>query len=122
LVGTLRTAAPLAILAYGIGLVMQGTMTMGTMMSVAALANSFLGPLFALVSSAMQLQLLGSYLTRINDVLDTPGEQDRARVRAPHRLTGQITLRRVSFRYGPLAPYVVDDVSVDIQPGQFVAV
>jgi len=122
LVGTLRTAAPLAILAYGIGLVMQGTMTMGTMMSVAALANSFLGPLFALVSSAMQLQLLGSYLTRINDVLDTPGEQDRARVRAPHRLTGQITLRRVSFRYGPLAPHVVDDVSVDIQPGQFVAV
>jgi ATP-binding cassette subfamily C protein len=39
----------------------------------------------------------------------------------PGLLTGAIELSRVSFRYGPNAPLVLDDVSLRIEPGQFVA-
>lgn len=40
----------------------------------------------------------------------------------PGRLTGHIEVSRVVFRYKPDAPLVLRDVSIDILPGQFVAV
>jgi ABC-type bacteriocin/lantibiotic exporter with double-glycine peptidase domain len=119
---TLRLASPLIILGYGALLVLNGGMSLGTMLGMNAVAAGFLGPLSSLVGTASQLQLLGSYLERIDDVLKTPPEQDRKKVHLAGRLHGRITLERVSFRYGPMAPLVVQDVSVDIQPGQFVAV
>jgi ABC-type bacteriocin/lantibiotic exporter with double-glycine peptidase domain len=92
------------------------------MLGLNAVAAGFLGPLANLVTTAQQLQLLGSYLERIDDVMRTPPEQDRSKVRLAPVLKGRITLEHVSFRYGPAAPLVVSDVSVDITPGQFVAI
>ncbi len=119
---TLRVAGPLVILAVGAGEVLHGNLTLGTMLSINALGASFLGPLGNLVGTAMQLQLLGSYLERINDVLDTKPECDRSRAQAAHRLSGNIVLDRVSFSYGPQAPMVVDNVSLDVVPGELVAI
>jgi ABC-type bacteriocin/lantibiotic exporter with double-glycine peptidase domain len=122
LVGMLRVASPLVILAYGALLVLHGEISLGTMLGLNAVAAGFLGPLANLVATATQLQLLSSYLERIDDVMKTPPEQDRAKVRLAPKLRGRITLEKVSFRYGPAAPLVVSDVSVDIQPGQFIAI
>ena len=52
-------------------------MTLGTMMGLNALAGALLVPLSNLVSTASQLQLLGSYVERIDDVFDTPPERPR---------------------------------------------
>jgi ATP-binding cassette subfamily B protein len=122
LVGMLRVGAPLVILAYGALLVLDGQLSLGTMLGLNAVAAGFLLPLANLVATATQLQLLTSYLERIDDVMKTPPEQDRSKVRLAPPLRGRITLEKVSFRYGPAAPLVVSDVSVDIQPGQFVAI
>ena len=122
LTGALRQASPLILLAYGTTRVLGGQMSLGTMLGLNALAAGFLGPLANLVQTASQLQLLGSYVDRIDDVLDTPPEQDRSKVRHATRIRGRITLDRVSFKYGTLAPLVVDDVSIDVQPGACVAI
>ena len=120
--GALGVGSPLVILAVGGFQVLDGQLSLGTMLAVNALAGSFLAPLSTLVGTAFQLQLLGSYLERINDVLDTPKEQERNTVVPAGKLHGQITLERVSFQYSPMAPLVVRDVSLDIPPGQFVAI
>src|SRR5205807_5823673 len=96
--------------------------SLGTMLSAAALAAGFLEPLATLVSSGLQLQMLGSYMQRINDVLDTPREQHGEDVRPAPRLSGQIRAADVSFSYGPLAPTVVSQVSLEIQPGQHIGI
>jgi ABC-type bacteriocin/lantibiotic exporter with double-glycine peptidase domain len=118
----LRMGAPLLILVAGAALVLNGSITLGTMLALNALALGFLNPLSKLVDTALQLELMGRYLERINDVLDTPAEQDNAATKRAHHLSGNIVLDRVSFRYGPLAPLVVDDISVEVLAGQFVAV
>jgi ABC-type bacteriocin/lantibiotic exporter with double-glycine peptidase domain len=120
--GALRLVSPLAVLGVGALLVLKGSLSLGAMLAFGALAVGFLNPLSKLVDTALQLELMGRYLERLNDVLDTPAEQAQARARRAHRLSGNIVLDRVSFRYGPLAPYVVRDISVEILPGQFVAV
>jgi ABC-type bacteriocin/lantibiotic exporter with double-glycine peptidase domain len=119
--GALTTASPFVILVYGALEVVRGDLSLGTMLAVSALATGFFAPLSTLVSTALQMQMLGSYFERIDDVLDTPPEQPRGAAVARPRLAGRITLDGVSFRYNPAAPLVVNDVSLDIGAGSFVA-
>src|SRR5215217_7690654 len=121
--GTLQLGSPLAILVYGGFQVLNGDISLGTMLAAAALAAGFLEPLATLITTGLKLQLLRSYMERINDVLDAPREQEGRTVAIADRLTGRVQADGVSFAYGgPLAPLVVNDVSLEIQPGQLVGI
>ncbi|MEM9598801.1 MAG: peptidase domain-containing ABC transporter, partial [Acidobacteriota bacterium] len=121
LLAALATASPLVVLVYGGQKVLDGELSLGLMLALAALAAGFLTPLGQLIDTALRLQQLGSYLERIDDVLETPREQDRDVVPAPE-LRGGIRLEGVSFRYSPATPLVIQDVSLEIEPGSFVAI
>jgi ABC-type bacteriocin/lantibiotic exporter with double-glycine peptidase domain len=117
----LSTAAPLILLWLGTLQVINGVMQIGTMLALNALGGSILGPLSSLISSGRQLQLVQSHMERLADVIETEPEQDIQSVSQPPKLTGQITLRNVSFQYDPQSLAVLHDISVDIMPGQKVA-
>lgn len=121
LLGALRLASPFAILVYGGLSVLDGGLTLGTMLAASALAAGFLAPLGTLVATGFQLQLLGSYTERLRDVLEMPKEEERGSVAPAPRLSGRITLDGVSFRYSQAAPLVVRSVSLEVAPGSFVA-
>jgi ATP-binding cassette, subfamily B, bacterial len=104
LMSALRLGAPLLVLVYGGFQVLDGALNLGAMLALNALAGGFLNPISTLVSTALQMQLLRSYIERIDDV------------------TGEIELEHVSFSYGPLTPAGVRDISVKIAPGQKVAI
>jgi ABC-type bacteriocin/lantibiotic exporter with double-glycine peptidase domain len=121
-IGTLTTASPFVILLFGARAVMAGQLTLGSMLAASALAIGFLTPLTSLVSTAVQLQLLSSYLERMEDVLEAEPEQKRGEVKTAPPLSGRITLEDVGFQYSPMRPFAVRDVSLEIEPGSFVAV
>ena len=118
----LQLGSPLALLAVGAVLVIHGQLSLGAMLGLAALGAGFLEPLALLVTTGLEFQLLGSYMARINDVLDAPKEQQGRSVSAAGPLSGHVRAEGLSFRYSALAPLAVDDVSVRIQPGQLVAI
>ena len=118
----LRVASPLVVLSVGVLGVLNNDMSLGTMLALTALATGFLTPLSNLVAVGMQLQVLSSYMDRINDVLDTAAEQDPSMVELPGQLSGHITLERVSFGYSDAGPSVVNDISLDIEPGRSIAI
>ncbi|MGA5600452.1 NHLP bacteriocin export ABC transporter permease/ATPase subunit [Streptomyces griseoincarnatus] len=75
-------------------------------------------------------QLTGSFVSavaalplfeQIRPVLDATPEVRAASTR-PGPLTGAIEARRVAFRYSDDGPLVLDDVSFEARPGEFVAV
>ena len=119
--GGVASLGPMLILTIGATSVMTHKMTMGMMLAMNSLATSLFGPLSQLVSSALELQLVKGHMDRIDDVLQTPVEQDRDAVVSPPRLRGGITVKNVSFKYGEQAPLVVQDVSLEIHPGMSVA-
>jgi ABC-type bacteriocin/lantibiotic exporter with double-glycine peptidase domain len=121
LVGTLSALAPLLLLWIGVSQVLSGSMELGTMFALNALAGAFLTPLSSLVKSGQQLQTVNSHLQRISDVISAEPEQDIQCVQLPPRLTGRISLEHVSFQYDPQTPRVLDDIVLDILPGQKVA-
>jgi ATP-binding cassette, subfamily B, bacterial len=117
----LRLAAPVIVLVVGGIMVMKGELSLGMMLALNAMAAGFLGPLSSVLGTAFQFQTLGSYIDRIDDIFQTPQEQDVTNRFETERLKGEISLERVSFRYGATEPLVVRDVSIIIKPGQFVA-
>jgi ATP-binding cassette, subfamily B, bacterial len=118
----LTTGSPLIILVLGALQVLAGENSLGEMLAINSLAIGLLIPLSTMVSSALQLQLLGGYMDRIEDVLRTPPEQSGQDLARAPRLTGRVLLQNVSFRYGDNLPFVVRDVSVDIRAGMTVAI
>lgn len=118
----LSTAAPLALLWVGATQVLNGSISLGTMVALDALAAAFFAPLAAAVMSGQQLQLIGAHLERIADVTEAEPEQKGQVVQQPPSLTGHIRLENVSFRYAPDTPEVLYDLNLTIQPGQKIAV
>ena len=122
-IGTLLvTASPFVVLVIGAVQVTTGAMTLGEMLAINALAIGLLAPLATMVTNAFQLQVMSSYMDRIDDVLRTAPEQAGHELARAPRLSGRITLQHVSFKYSENTPLVLRDVSVDIRPGTTVAV
>ena len=121
-ISALRLVSPVALLLLGGSRVVSGDLRLGTMLALVTLAVGFLEPVAALVTTGLDVQRLGSYLDRINDVLDTPREQAGRDVARVDELRGHIVAEQVSFRYNPLGPLVVDGASLEIRPGQTVAI
>jgi ABC-type bacteriocin/lantibiotic exporter with double-glycine peptidase domain len=120
--GVLRGAGPVLILTAGALQVLRGDMSLGTMLAMNALAANFLTPLAGLVSTVLSLEMLGNYLDRIGDVFEAELEEDPAAVRPAPQLTGRIDVENVSFRYGARGLSVLEDISMRVAPGQFVAI
>src|SRR5215469_5293744 len=76
MMSTLRTFSPLVLLVVGIELVLGGTLSVGTMLALNALAGAFLTPLASLVNTGQQVQLVHTHLERIADVNGADPEQD----------------------------------------------
>jgi ATP-binding cassette, subfamily B, bacterial len=117
----LRTLSPLVLLWVGAMFVLNGQMSLGTMLAINLLATSFLTPLASLVRSGQTFPLVAANLERIADVLEAEPEQDLRSVRNAPRLTGMIELKNIDFRHSGNSPIILQDISMTIKPGQKVA-
>lgn len=119
LLNGLQIAAPLVLLLVGAQQVLDGSLSLGAMLALNTLAMGFLTPLDALVASGQQLQSVGAHLSRMADVLEA--ERETSGTVAPN-LSGKINLDKVSFQYDRHSEPVLRDISVQIEPGQKVAI
>ena len=117
----LRTLAPLLLLWFGALLVLREQLSLGTMLALTALAVAFLEPLRSLITNAQQLQLVGAYVNRITDVLETEPEPAQNTAQSARRLGGAIEVRNLGFRYSSDSPPVLRDICLSIRAGEKIA-
>jgi len=118
----LALLSPIAVLLFGANLVRNGQLSLGTMLALVALSTAFLEPLATLVATALQVQLLGSYLRRLDDIFNTPTETAGRDLAHAPQLTGAVRAERLTFRYHPHGPPAVDAADLDVRPGQVLAI
>jgi ATP-binding cassette, subfamily B, bacterial HlyB/CyaB len=127
LAGNLLSAATtIAILWAGADLVLTRELSIGQLIAFNALMGSVLAPLMGLIGLWSLLNDASVAMERLGDVLDLEPEQRpedlASRVAIPD-LQGDIRFDGVYFRYGGNeTPYVLENISVDIKPGELVAV
>lgn len=122
----LNSATTIVILWAGASLVLEHELTIGQLMAFNALMGSVLGPLMGLVGLWSRMGDATVAMERLGDVLDIEPEQKpadvAARVVLPD-LQGELRLEHMYFRYGGEdTPYVLEDIGIDINPGQLVAI
>jgi NHLM bacteriocin system ABC transporter peptidase/ATP-binding protein len=115
-----------AILTLGGLRVMDGSLTMGTLVAFQALMLSFLTPVGQLVALGGTLQDVEGDMGRLDDVLRYPADPTAAgpAASAEHgapRLAGYLELRDVCFGYSRLEPPLIDGLSLSLRPGDRVA-
>jgi ATP-binding cassette subfamily C protein len=97
-----------------------GKLSTGDFIAFNAAWTIFLGAALALVQTGIDLQTIRATYERTKPILETVPEVDPAKPH-PGTLVGAIELSNISFAYAPDAPPVLDDVSLSIKPGEFVA-
>ena len=104
-------------------LALGGTLTVGMVFAFMAYKRHFIDKAGMLVERAIEFRLLGLHLERLADIalsLPEPGhDQPSAYAR---RMDGGLELRKVCFRYAETDRFILQDVSLKIEPGQFVTI
>ncbi|MBM4417746.1 MAG: ABC transporter ATP-binding protein [Chloroflexi bacterium] len=109
------------VLVVGVYRVMDGTMTLGTLVAFQAYVLTMWMPVrwIGMINQMAQQAMAAG--ERVFEILDTPLEvAERPGARPLPSIVGRITLENVSFAYGNERP-LLSDISVDILPGQTVA-
>jgi ABC-type bacteriocin/lantibiotic exporter with double-glycine peptidase domain len=123
LLGTLRFLGPVALVLLGASEVLKGTLSLGVMLGLAALGAGFLDPVANLVGTAMKLTQLAGLMERIEDVLDTPPEASADHTASGRSVVaGAIRVTDLVFRYPSEPRPTLEGVSVQIEPGECVAI
>ena len=111
------------ILWVGAHSVLQGSMTIGSLVSFNALLVYFLDPVKNLINLQPTLQTAMVASDRLGEILDLEiekGENQRHKV-SPASLMGDISIQDISFRYGT-RQFILDHFSMQIKRGQRVAI
>ncbi len=103
--------------------VLQGNMTIGSLVSFNALLVYFLDPIKNLINLQPTLQTAMVASDRLGEVLDLEIEKNETQQHkvAPASLKGDISIQNVSFRYGT-RQLVLEHFSMDVKCGERVAI
>ena len=115
----------------GVWLVMRGEFTPGMVFAFQGFLNSFMSPAQSLISSGQQMQEMRTNMERIEDVMQYPDDLMAEKEPAPEapeetgrhyaKLSGNLTMRNVTFGYSALEPPLIRDFRLDLQKGKSVA-
>ncbi|MBI2837419.1 MAG: ATP-binding cassette domain-containing protein [Acidobacteria bacterium] len=116
----IKSAVPAAVLMWGTSRVLAGEITVGVLISFQMLQLVFLDPLEKIVQTLLRARALPVLFGRMEDILRTPAESSGRRP-CP-LIEGHVRFENVGFRYGLYAPWVLRDVSFEVEKGQKVAI
>ena len=114
-----------AIITLGALRVIDGTLSLGSLLALQSLAISLTVPIQSLVTFGETLQETEGNLATLDDVLRYPPETTEGKAApddGPTRLSGRLEFDEVSFGYSPLAPPLIDRLSLVVEPGHRVAI
>ncbi len=125
----ISTLTSTAVLMLGVYLAMNGSFTAGMIMAFQGFLSAFTAPAVTLINAGQGLQEMRSEMERVEDVMQYP----QSSVFAPEedgddedisyaKLSGTVELRNVSFGYSRLAPPLITDFSMVLEPGKKVAI
>ena len=133
--GLIQTLAGAAVLLLGALLIMRGEFSIGALLAFQGFLQSFFTPFQSLVAVGQSLQEMRTKVERIEDVMnyapdpeteERGGKQEEARKDGEAdavyaKLSGRLVMEHVTFGYSRLAPPIIEDFSLTLEPGRSVA-
>ncbi len=108
----------------GARLALDSTLTVGMLFAFMSYKRFVIDKGVQLVEKALDYRILDLHLERLADIaltLPEPGH-DRPPLAYARPIAGRIELRNVNFRYAESEPFILEDVNLTIEPGEFVVI
>ena len=122
--GTISALMNILVLILGVWLTMQGKFTEGMILAFQGFMSAFMAPAQQIITSGQKIQEMRTGMERIEDVMEYPEDQafsERPEPEEYAKLTGNLTIRNITFGYSKLAPPLIEDFSLELKQGQRVA-
>ncbi|MGE5606032.1 MAG: NHLP family bacteriocin export ABC transporter peptidase/permease/ATPase subunit [Bacteroidota bacterium] len=122
-----KTLTDSIVLIYGGYLIIQGEMTIGTLMAFQTVMAGFIGPVGDLTQMGTAIQQMRGDINRLDDVFRYPVDrqfepnQSKAQIPITYQLKGYVDINGLTFGYNPLDSPLIEDFSLQLKPGQRVA-
>jgi len=108
---------------FGAQFILMGDMSVGMLFAFTSYLQHFTGTAEGLVNKGIEFRMLGLHLERLSDIVQSEKEDG---LEAPwseiRRVEGRIDVERVSFRYSQNEPFLFENLSLSIKPGEFIAI
>ena len=95
--------------------------SVGMLFSFLSFRQTFTDRAVGLVNQIVEFRFLRLYLDRLADIVTTPAETS-TEAPALVEVSGLMRLKNVSFRYGATDALVLEDINLEIEPGDFIAI
>ena len=105
------------------GLALNNVLTIGMIFAFMSYKQHFTEKAVQLVEKAIDFKLLGLHLERLGDIALTPIESGHDQPLVYTRtIQGRIELKNVFFRYSENDAFVLENINLAIEPGEFVTI
>lgn len=119
--GLINSACGIFVFWLGSSLIIDGSLSFGTLITFNSLLDYFTGPLFRLVNFQNNMQEALVAAKRVGEILDLDQEQNNDRIYLkPKKFEGAIKFDKVCFAYGTRKP-VYENLNLEINKGSWTA-
>ena len=118
------TITGIVVLTLGVWFAMEGTFTVGMIMAFQGVLSSFNAPATTFISAGQTIQEMRTQMERVEDVMEYREDdcyKTEVKEESFAKLKGNIELKNITFGYSRLSDPVIKDFSLNIKPGQRVA-
>ncbi|MDA9794840.1 type I secretion system permease/ATPase [Paracoccaceae bacterium] len=119
---SVQQVAQIATIFFGVFLIQDGIVTMGSMIAAVILGGRTLAPLSQLASALSRANSARQAYRSLSDLMKPDGEVSHNAKLSRPELRGSIELKNLTYTFPKASAPTVDNVSLKITPGQRVAV
>ncbi|WP_108670545.1 ABC transporter ATP-binding protein [Peribacillus acanthi] len=121
-VNTITDIAPLLVIGYSAFLVIEGNMTVGTMIAFIAYIDRLYNPLRRLVNSSTTMTQSIASMDRVFEFIDEKYDiEDKPNAKECKEVKGDITFDHISFSYNEGEEKVLKNLYLDVKQGETIA-
>lgn len=121
--GLIGGLANIAVLCIGALLVVDQHITAGVLLAFLAYKTQFDSRIVAFIGKMLELRMLGLQVDRVADIVLTDREPEMSTSIRPDVLTvPSIELKNLCFRYSEQEPFVLNEISLFVKPGESVVI
>lgn len=128
--GSLVFVLPLCIIGLGMLFVSEGMMETGTVVGFMSLASSFASPFSSIVTLIGQFATIRTYIRKVTDLIpehacdgtNIGNERNRNADSMVINNSKGLVLHDVGYSYTVFAPAVIEHVTINVQPGEKIAI
>lgn len=123
----LKSVTEVLVLIAGGFRIMEGALSIGSLVAFQSLMMSFLTPVNNLMSIGSSLQAMTGNMNRLDDVLKYPedveleNEEIEVQDELKEKLEGYVEIKNLAFGYSPLEPPLIQNFELKLEPGSRVA-